>query len=82
MEANATRHAHNASPVYVPSYVGRLVHADIVGPFRLSFIGRYQYVLVLTDDHSRFKTVYFMKRKSEAMEKVKTYVDALHRQMV
>ena len=61
MEANATRQSHSSPPVYKPSYVGRLIHADIVGPFRISIVGHFKYVLVLTDDHSRFKSVYFMK---------------------
>jgi len=78
MEANATRHSHAAPPVYKPSYVGRLIHADIVGPFRLSITGHFKYILVLTDDHSRFKSVYFMKAKSEAIQKVKTYVASLN----
>eukprot|EP00965_Chrysotila_dentata_P164322 5426210-Pleurochrysis_carterae.AAC.1 len=30
-EANATRYAHN-SVQYVPSYTGRLIHADTAGP--------------------------------------------------
>ena len=65
-------------PVYKPSYVGRLIHADIVGPFRISIVGHFKYVLVLTDDHSRFKSVFFMKKKSEAIDKVKSYVASLN----
>ena len=78
MEANATRQSHSSPPVYKPSYVGRLIHADIVGPFRISIVGHFKYVLVLTDDHSRFKSVYFMKKKSEAIAKLKSYVASLN----
>eukprot|EP00965_Chrysotila_dentata_P206881 6183798-Pleurochrysis_carterae.AAC.1 len=53
-EANATRHPHD-STLYKASYPGRLIHADIAGPFvRTQFTG-FQYVLVLVDDHTRFK---------------------------
>eukprot|EP00965_Chrysotila_dentata_P094475 3123254-Pleurochrysis_carterae.AAC.1 len=31
-EANATRHAHNTVQ-YKPTHAGRLIHADIAGPF-------------------------------------------------
>ena len=78
VEANATRFGHHAPPVYKPSYVGRLIHADIVGPFRVSIVGHFKYILVLTDDHSRFKSVYFLRNKSEALSKVKCYVASVN----
>ena len=34
--------------------------------------------MVLVDDHSRFKQVYFLKHKSEALEKVKSFVAKLN----
>ena len=39
LEANATRLSHKGKR-YQPSYVGRLVHADIVGPFKRTLIHR------------------------------------------
>ena len=78
LEANAPRHTHASTDVYEPSYVGRLIHGDIVGPFKRSHTGGYQYGLVLTDDHSRFKTVLFLKRKSDALSEVRSYVAKLN----
>ena len=75
-EANATHLPHSSS-AYAPSHVGRLIHADIVGPFRRSTCG-FTYMLVLIDDHSRFKAVYFLKRKSDAKEKVRNFVAKLN----
>eukprot|EP00965_Chrysotila_dentata_P140517 4646012-Pleurochrysis_carterae.AAC.1 len=49
--ANATRHAHD-STLYQPSYAGRLIHADIAGPFVRTHHTGYQYLLVLVDDHT------------------------------
>ena len=72
-EANATRLSHPSS-LYRPSYPGRLVHADIVGPFRPSYVGGYRYSLILVDDHSRFKFVYHMVKKSEAPKLVRRFV--------
>ncbi len=63
VEANATRVPHSGS-AYSPSYPGRLVHADILGPFTPSRHVAYRYVLVLVDDDSRLKAAYPLKRLS------------------
>ena len=76
-EANATRLPHKGER-YEPSYVGRLVHADIVGPFKRSSVGGYQYMLVIVDDHSRFISVHFLGRKSDALGEVKKFVAAVN----
>ena len=73
IEANATHIPHRGSG-YTPSHPGRLVHADIAGPFKRSKIGGYQYMLVIVDDHTRFKSAYFMQSKSEAPRKVQQFV--------
>ena len=72
-EANAAHLPHKGS-AYAPSYAGRLVHADIAGPFKRSMHGQYQYFIILTDDHSRFKMVFFLRNKSEAVGKIRTFV--------
>ena len=56
-EANATRLSHS-NDSYKPSYTGRLIHGDIVGPFVSSHVYGYRYALVLIDDHSRLKAVF------------------------
>ena len=71
--ANATRLSHSADK-YAPSYPGRLIHADIAGPFRCSTGKQYRWLLVLIDDHTRFKFVYFLKNKSEAAKKAAEFV--------
>ena len=76
-EANSTRLPHGHSQ-YQPTHAGRLVHADIVGPFVSSFFGGYKYALVLVDDHTRFKFVYFLKAKSEAPERVRTFIASMN----
>ena len=81
IEANASRLPHSSNDVYQASYPGRLVHCDIVGPFKPSAVGSYQYALVLVDDHSRYKFVYFLKRKSEALKCVRKFVASLNRHL-
>ena len=80
VEANAPRLPHKGTR-YTPSSVGRLVHADIVGPFKKSLIGRYQYLLVLVDDHSRYISVHPLQQKSDALSAVKTFVADITAQM-
>ena len=55
-------------------YPGRLIHADIAGPFRCSTGKQFRWLLVLIDDHTRFKFVYFLKNKSEAPKKAAEFV--------
>eukprot|EP00965_Chrysotila_dentata_P104153 3439380-Pleurochrysis_carterae.AAC.3 len=50
-EANAPKLAHK-SELYSPPHSGRLIHADIAGPFVRTQHGGYQYLLVLVDDYS------------------------------
>eukprot|EP00965_Chrysotila_dentata_P225620 6194880-Pleurochrysis_carterae.AAC.1 len=63
-EANSPKlsHPHELSQ---PSYAGRLIHADITGPFVRTRFGGFQYLLVLVDDHSRFKAAYPMRSKAD-----------------
>eukprot|EP00965_Chrysotila_dentata_P055471 1840315-Pleurochrysis_carterae.AAC.2 len=72
-EANAVRHPHTAVR-YQPFYPGRLIHADIVGPLVRTQHTGYQYLLVLVDDHTRFKAVNFLKQKSEAPAHVRRFL--------
>ena len=74
--ANATRVPHPGRS-YKPSHVGRLIHADIAGPFKRSTHG-FTYFIVLVDDHSRFKAAYFLKRKSDAVARVRAFVTKLN----
>ena len=75
--ANATRVSHNHS-AYQPSHAGRLIHADIAGPFTDAAVGGARYLLLLTDDHTRFKFAYFLKRKSDAPARIRRFVSAFN----
>ena len=76
-EANSSRTPHGDSQ-YAPTHAGRLVHADIVGPFTNSFFGGSKYALLLVDDHTRFKFVYFLKDKSEAPKQAAKFLATLN----
>lgn len=51
----------------------QLVHSDICGPMQTESIGGASYFITFTDDYSRCCAVYYMKHKSEALEKFKEF---------
>lgn len=44
---------------------GELVHADLCGPMEHLSVGKSRYFLLFKDDYSHYRTVYFLKQKSE-----------------
>lgn len=60
------------------SFVGEVVHSDIVGPFEVEAIGGYRYFVVFTDDYSRWSVGYLLPRKSDAYAAFVNYSERLH----
>jgi hypothetical protein len=58
----------------------QLIHSDVIGPMQTQTMRGYQYIIMSTDDHSRYTEVYFMKAKSEAPAKFKEYVAKVGKQ--
>ena len=54
-----------------------LLHTDLCGPIHVESLGGRQYFLTITDDFSRYKTVYFLKRKEEALGIFQDYVNKM-----
>jgi hypothetical protein len=50
-----------------------LVHTDVCGPMRVNSLAGSRYFVTFIDDKSRWCEVYFMKKKSEVIEKFKEY---------
>lgn len=50
-----------------------LVHSDLCGPLPVPSLTGARYVITFTDDYSRFTWVYFLKFKSEALDKFKLF---------
>ena len=46
-----------------------LIHSDGCGPTSVNSVGGSRYFVTFIDDYSRFTTVYFMKNRSEVLEK-------------
>ena len=51
----------------------QLVHTDVCGPMQNHSFGGSRYFITFIDDYSRCCKVYFLKRKSEALEKFKEF---------
>ncbi|MBW0467493.1 hypothetical protein O181_007208 [Austropuccinia psidii MF-1] len=58
---------------------GHTVHSDLWGKISPLSIGGGNYYLKLTDDFSRFKSIYILKRKSDAGTAIKDYVHEVER---
>ena len=71
--ANCVLHPHKQRR-YVESRPGRMFHADIAGPFLKSTVGGFQYLLVLVDDHSRFKFAYPIVNRKDAPTKIRQFI--------
>lgn len=50
-----------------------LVHSDVCGPMPTESIGGCKYLVTFIDDFSRCSSVYFMKHKSEVLQKFKEF---------
>lgn len=53
---------------------GEIIHADVCGPMQTDSIGGSRYFLLLKDDFSHYRFIYFLKQKSEVAAKVKSTV--------
>ncbi|MBW0541438.1 hypothetical protein O181_081153, partial [Austropuccinia psidii MF-1] len=58
---------------------GHTVHSDLSGKISPPSIGGGNYYLKLTDDFSRFKSIYILKRKSDTVTAIKDYVHEVER---
>jgi hypothetical protein len=57
--------------------VGQLIHADVCGPMHVTTPSGARFFLLLTDDFSGWRHVFFLKQKSDVPEFFKEYVNIL-----
>ena len=50
-----------------------LIHLDACGSFSVHARGGYEYFITFINDYSRYRYVYLMKKKSEALDKFKEF---------
>lgn len=57
-----------------------LLHSDICGPLSSKSLSGSRYLLTITDDFSRYTWVYFLKQKSETLERFKAFKNMIELQ--
>lgn len=55
--------------------VCELVHMDVCGPMEVCSLGQSRFFLLIKDDYSGYRYVYFLKNKYEVYEKIKKFLD-------
>jgi hypothetical protein len=60
--------------------IGELVHTDVCGPMSVASPGGSRYFIVFKDDFTGFRSLYFMKQKSEAFHFFKQFSSLLKTQ--
>lgn len=53
--------------------VGNIIYSDVFGPSNVETSAGSKYFLLFKDDYSRYKTVYFLKHKSEVFDRFVEY---------
>ncbi|KAF2892432.1 hypothetical protein ILUMI_13745 [Ignelater luminosus] len=57
-----------------------LIREDLCGPFEVSSLGGVKYFLLLKNDFSEYRFVYFLKNKSESKEKIQDFITLVEKQ--
>ena len=73
IEGKMHRKSHKPVGEIRSTEVLQLVHTDVCGPMQTESIGGNRYFVTFIDDFSRYTAVYFMKRKSEVLNKFKEF---------
>lgn len=53
---------------------GEILHMDLCGPMEVGSLGGAYYYLLIKDDYSRFRTVFFLSHKSETVKCVQKFL--------
>lgn len=59
------------------SRVGELIHTDVCGPMQVKSLGGARFFLLLKDDYSNYRTVFFLKEKSEVCSFINEYINVV-----
>ncbi|UYV73254.1 hypothetical protein LAZ67_10002363, partial [Cordylochernes scorpioides] len=68
------RKVFHASTSPNPTYPGELIYSDVCGPMSKRSPGGSLYFVSFKDDFSRFRVAYFIRHKSDVLEKFKEFV--------
>ena len=57
-----------------------IIHTDVCGPMHVTSMGGSKHFVTFIDDYTRFTTIYFLKNKSQVLEKFKEFVASTEKQ--
>ncbi|KRZ24439.1 Retrovirus-related Pol polyprotein from transposon TNT 1-94 [Trichinella pseudospiralis] len=60
---------------YRPRAPGKLIHADLCALMHVTSLGGSKYFLVFKDDFSRYRRVFFLKRKNDVTQCLETFLN-------
>lgn len=67
------RKPHQSSQREKTKYPGEMIHSDVCGPMSIPSPSGSRYFVLFKDDCSGYRTVYFLKHKSDVLSKFKEY---------
>jgi hypothetical protein len=73
LEGKMQRKPFHIAPIRTNSPL-QVIHADICGPFEVMSITKLRYTMLIPDDYTKFRHVYFLHSKDEAPAKLKEHV--------
>ena len=57
-----------------------LIHSDVYGPLKTPSVSGFRYFVSFVDDHSRYCTIYFLKKKSEVADRIEEFCNYVRTQ--
>ena len=58
----------------LPQKPGDIIHSNVCGSMETELLGGKRFFVVFKNDFAKFRTVYFIKEKSEVVEKLKLFI--------
>ena len=68
---------HPKQPTYDVQHAFQLVTVDLMGPFQPAALGGYSYVTKFVDQHNKWKEIFLVKTKPQALHALELYNKAL-----
>jgi len=72
--STSIRHGHQKRCIVKVAAYFQEVNSDVLGPIQVQSIDGYRYAIHFTELRSRYRWIYFMKHKDEALDKLKLFL--------
>ena len=72
---------HNKKGATRSNQLLEIIYTDICGPFDVPYFNGEKYFITFIDDFSRYRYVYLLKEKSQAINSLEVFVNEVERQL-